>query len=205
MAVSLGLGAGCVRDEAPGEQDTAGGLVGSGTGAECVIDDTVKVGAVFSLNGGAAFAGEYQQQGMELAFDELAEAEGVEYEVVLEDDQTDLEQSIAAYEKLIERDEVSVVIGPTLSDMAFSTFEDAQNAGVPVLGVSTTAEGIPEIGDYVFRASLPEEVALAASMPAAKKSPGPSEVAVMHDSADEFTVSAYETYLGTEDAGRDDG
>ena len=96
--------------------------------------------------------------------------------------------------KMIERDKVSVIVGPTLSDMAFSTFVDAQHGGVPVLGVSTTAEGIPEIGDFVFRVSLPEEeVALAASIPAAKESLGLAKVAVMHDSADEFTASAYET------------
>ena len=77
--------------------------------------------------------------------------------------------------------------------MAFTTYPDAQSAGVPAVGVSTTAEGIPEIGDYVFRASLPEEVALAASIPAAKESLDMQKVAVLHDSADEFTASAYNT------------
>jgi branched-chain amino acid transport system substrate-binding protein len=99
----------------------------------------------------------------------------------------------AAFEKLINRDEVSAIVGPTLSNMAFTTYTDAQSAGVPALGVSTTAEGIPEIGDYIFRASLPEEVALAASIPAAKESLGLTKVAVLYDSADEFTASAFNT------------
>jgi branched-chain amino acid transport system substrate-binding protein len=192
--------AGCVQESSTDQAESAGGLVGDGSGADCVIEEPVRVGLVLSLTGGAAFAGEYQKEGLELAFEELNEAGGVEYELLLEDDTTDLQESIAAYEKLITRETVSVIVGPTLSNMAFSTFEDAQAAGVPVIGVSTTAEGIPEIGDYVFRNSLPEEVALAQSIPAAKESLDLANVAVMHDRADEFTSSAYTTMLDVLDA-----
>lgn len=186
----------CVQDDPSANTETASGLVGDGSGDSCVIEEPVKVGVVLSLTEGAAFAGEYQKEGLELGFEELNKKDGIEYELTIEDDKTDLETSIAAFEKLIDREEVSIIVGPTLSDMAFSTFEDAQKAGVPVLGVSTTAEGIPEIGDYVFRNSLPEQVALAASLPAAKESLGLTKVAVMHDNQDEFTSSAYETMKG---------
>lgn len=201
VAVAV-LAAGCVQTESTGDTDSVDGLVGEGSGTECVIDEPVQVGAVYSLTGGASFAGQYQQEGLQLAFDELNEQEGVEYDVVAEDDKTDIAESIAGFEKLIDRDDVSVIVGPTLSDMAFSTYEDAQQAGVPVVGVSTTAEGIPEIGDFVFRNSLPEEYALAASLPAAKEALGLETVAVLHDQEDEFTSSAYSTITGVlEDEG----
>ncbi|MCH7230727.1 ABC transporter substrate-binding protein [Glycomyces sp. L485] len=191
---ALFASAACVSEEATSNtSDDA--LVGTGSGAECSIDETVKVGAVFSLTEAAAFAGEYQREGLELAFEEINATDGVSYELIVEDDKTSVEDSVAAFEKLIDRDEVSVIVGPTLSNMAFTTFPDAQSAGVPALGVSTTAEGIPDIGDYVFRASLPEEGALAASIPAAKEAIGIEQVAVLHDSADEFTASAYNTMM----------
>ncbi|MFC4337846.1 ABC transporter substrate-binding protein [Salininema proteolyticum] len=183
------------------EDDT---LIGTGTGANCTIDEVVKIGAVLSLDGGAAFAGSYQQQGLELAIDELNQKSGITYELILEDDKTDLQTSISATEKLLERDEVHAMIGPTLSNMAFSTYEDAQDAGVPTVGISTTAAGIPEIGEYIFRVSLPEEVALASSIPAAEASLEFETAAVMHDNEDEFTTSAFESMhqelqdLGTE-------
>ncbi|WP_100446928.1 ABC transporter substrate-binding protein [Glycomyces xiaoerkulensis] len=191
-AAALLASAACVSEEGAAEQsdDT---LVGSGTGADCTIEETVPIGAVLSLTEAAAFAGEYQREGIEMAFEEINAAGGVEYEVTYEDDKTSLEDSVAAFEKVIDRDEVSAIIGPTLSNMAFTTYTDSQSAGVPTVGISTTAEGIPEIGDYIFRASLPEEVALAASIPAAKETLGIENVAVLYDSADEFTDSAFNT------------
>jgi branched-chain amino acid transport system substrate-binding protein len=191
-AAALLVTAGCVS-QSSGENTTDSALSGSGAGEECAIDETVKIGAVFSLTEAAAFAGGYQQEGLKLAIEELNAAGDIEYELIIEDDKTSVEDSAADFEKLIDRDKVSAIIGPTLSNMAFTTYPDAQSAGVPALGVSTTAEGIPEIGDYIFRASLPEEVALAASIPAAKEALDMQKVAVLHDSADEFTASAYNT------------
>ncbi len=197
------LAAGCVS-ESSGTTETDNSLVGSGSGDECVIDSPVKVGQVLSITGGASFAGGYQEQGLELGFKQLNEKGGVEYEIFLEDDETTPEVGIAAYEKLIDREKVSTIIGPTLSNVAFSTFYDAQEAGVPALGISTTAEGIPEIGDYIFRNSLSELIALNASIPAAKNSLQLEKVAVMHDSTDEFTASAYTTMIEVlEDEGID--
>jgi branched-chain amino acid transport system substrate-binding protein len=191
-AAALLATAACVS-QSPNENANDSALAGEGAGEECVIDETVKIGAVFSLTEAAAFAGGYQQEGLQLAIEELNAAGDIEYELILEDDKTSVDATVAAFEKLADRDQVSVIIGPTLSNMAFTAYPDAQTAGVPALGVSTTAEGIPEIGDYIFRASLPEEVALAASIPAAKETLGMEKVAVLHDSADEFTASAYNT------------
>ncbi|GAA1666880.1 ABC transporter substrate-binding protein [Glycomyces endophyticus] len=191
VAALLATGACVSQDTTDASSDSA--LSGSGTGADCTIDETVKIGAVFSLTEAAAFAGAYQQEGLALGFEEVNAAGGITYEVIQEDDKTTVDGSVAAFEKLIDRDKVSAIVGPTLSNMAFTTYTDAQSAGVPALGVSTTAEGIPEIGDYIFRASLPEEVALAASIPAAKEALGLAKVAVLYDSADEFTASAFNT------------
>lgn len=193
-AAALMTTAACVSEESSGsESDDA--LVGEGTGADCVIDETVKIGAVLSLTEGAAFAGEYQQEGLQLAIEELNAQDGVTYELIVEDDHTNVEDSVAAFEKVIDRDQVSAIIGPTLSNQAFTTYPDSQSAGVPTVGISTTAEGIPEIGDYIFRASLPEEVALAESIPAAAEALDLEQVAILHDSADEFTASAYNTMM----------
>lgn len=196
LAVSALLLAGCV-ESGTGKDKAEGNLVGKGEGDNCKIDDPVKVGAVFSLTEAAAFAGEYQEKGLELAFKELNKKDGVDYELIQEDDKTDVKAGLAAFEKLIDRDKVSVIVGPTLSNLAFKTYQDAEQAGVPALGVSTTAEGIPGIGDYIFRNSLPEQYALAASIPAAKDALDLKKVAVLSDEQDEFTASAYTTMKET--------
>lgn len=190
-AAVLLVAAGCGSDgEAPGRDNP---LAGTGAGADCVIDDPVKVGLVLSLTGGAAFIGGYQQQGLELAFDELNAKRGVRYEFVLEDDETSPERGVAHYAKLIDTEKVSVIAGPTLSTVGFAAFPDAEEAGVPAIGMSTTAEGIPDLGDYIFRDSLSERVALNASIPAAVAALDLKRVAILYDGDDEFTSSAYRT------------
>ncbi len=117
----------------------------------------LSLGAVVSLNGAAAVFGKSQQQGLQLAVDEINanNALGVKITLKVEDDGTDRNQGINAFTKLI-NDNVHLIIGPTLSNTALATDPVAQEKKVPVLGISNTGKGITDIGDYIFRASLAE-------------------------------------------------
>jgi branched-chain amino acid transport system substrate-binding protein len=176
---------------ADGETEAAGG---SGDG-ECTLDEPVPVGAVFSLTGGAAVFGATQANGLQLAIDELNERGGVTYELIQEDDGSDPAQGITAFEKLISQDQVSVIIGPTLSNTAFSTDPIAQEAGVPVVAVSNTAEGITEMGEFIFRDSLAEAQVIPQTIAQAKEALGLERVAVLYGDDDAFTQSGAEVFL----------
>ncbi|MDQ3030039.1 MAG: ABC transporter substrate-binding protein [Actinomycetota bacterium] len=162
---------------------------------DCTLDEPVKVGVVFSQTGPAAVYGESQLAGVELATEERNAEGGVTYELVVEDDASDPAQGIPAFEKLINQDEVSVIIGPTLSNTAFSTDPVAQDAGVPVLGVSNTAEGITEIGDYIWRNSLTEQQVIPQTIEAAVGAFDLQNVATLYGDDDSFTVSGHETFV----------
>jgi branched-chain amino acid transport system substrate-binding protein len=162
---------------------------------DCTLDEPVQVGVVFSQTGGAAVYGATQRNGVQLAADELNEEGGITYELVIEDDASDPAQGIPAFEKLINQDQVSIIIGPTLSNTAFSTNPVAQDAGIPVLGVSNTADGITEIGDYVWRNSLTEQQVIPQTIEAAAESFELEQVAVLYGDDDSFTVSGYEVFV----------
>ncbi|PSL02742.1 amino acid/amide ABC transporter substrate-binding protein (HAAT family) [Haloactinopolyspora alba] len=176
-----------------------GELVGSGTGDECTIDSPVPVGAVLSLTGAAASYGETQRNGLELAVDQLNEAGGVTYELTVEDDQTDPKQGITVFEQFTGSDPQSVIIGPTLSNTAKQTDPIAHEAGTPVLGISNTAEGITEIGNYVFRDSLTESAVIPETVAAATEAYGLQDVVVMYSNDDAFTESGYEAFAAALD------
>ncbi len=154
---SCGGGSPACGDDGDDAGDASGQTRGSsrppagGSGADCTLDDPVKVGVVFSQTEGAAVYGATQLNGVQLAEKDIEQSGEISYELIVEDDASDPAQGITAFEKLINADKVSVIIGPTLSNTAFSTDPVAQDAGVPVLGVSNTAEGITDIGDFVFR------------------------------------------------------
>ena len=139
------------------------------------LPDEVTVGVIFDLSGGAAVYGEVQQQAAQLAVEEI-NASGYlgssRLVALFEDGGSAGESSINAMTKLVEQDGVVAVMGPTLSSEAFSADPIAQEAGVPVLGVSNTAIGITDMGEFVFRDSLPESSVIPGTIAVAKEALG---------------------------------
>ncbi|MGY1723415.1 ABC transporter substrate-binding protein [Blastococcus sp. SYSU DS0533] len=184
-----------------GESAASGALTGEGSGESCTIEGEVPLGAVLSLTGAAASYGESQQRGLELAASELAEQGGVTYDLTIEDDQTDPRQAITLFDEFV-NDGVSLIIGPTLSNAAVQADPIAQEAGVPVLGISNTAAGVTEIGDYVFRDSLTEQAVIPQTVAAATEQFALEDVVVMYSNDDAFTESGYEAFAAAlEDQG----
>lgn len=184
---------GCASED-DGDDTATGSKSGEGTGDSCVLEEEVAVGAALSLTGAAASYGQSQKKGLEVALDDLAEKDGVTYDLRIEDDGTDPKQGIAVFEQFISRDPVSIILGPTLSNAAKTTDPIAQEEGVPVLGVSNTAAGITEIGDYIFRDSLPETAVIPQTIAKAKESLGLEKVVVMYSNDDAFTESGYKAF-----------
>ena len=179
--------------------DAAAGATGTEAGAgqaagDCSLDEPVPIGAVFSQTGAAAVYGQTQLNGVQLAVEERNAEGGVTYELIAEDDASDPAQGITAFENLINSEQVAAIIGPTLSNTAFSTNPVAQDAGVPVLGVSNTAEGVTEIGEFIFRNSLTEGQVIPQTVEAAQAQFGLERVAVLYGDDDAFTQSGYEVF-----------
>ena len=78
--------------------------------------NNIKIGAVLSLTGPAAFYGENSRNGIELAVGEINSAGGINGKqviVIYEDDSTDGTKAVTAAKKLIEIDHVDAIVGGT--------------------------------------------------------------------------------------------
>ena len=177
----------------PATDSGAGGLVGTGTGADCTISAEVPIAAAFSLTGAGAQYGASQKNALEMAVEDLNAVGGVTYALTVEDDETDPKQAIQVFDGFIS-DGASIIIGPTLSNTAKQTDPIAQEAQVPVLGVSNTAAGITEIGDYIFRDSLTEGAVIPQTVAAAVDKFDLKKVVVMYSNDDAFTESGYQAF-----------
>lgn len=197
-AAAVALGAGGVTASSPPD---SGAPAPAGSAAdECVIED-IPIGVVFSLTGGAAAYGETQQRGIELARDELNARGTRSYDLRIEDDATEPTQGITLFEGFVS-DGVAAIIGPTLSNGAMQADPIAQEAGIPVLGVSNTAAGVTAIGDFVFRDSLTEGAVIPQTIAAATEAYGLEKVVVMYSNDDAFTQSGYDAFAAAlEDQG----
>jgi branched-chain amino acid transport system substrate-binding protein len=170
----------------------AAGVVASPTRA----GETVRIGACLSLTGPAAVYGAQQKAGVLAAVDEVNRSGalgGVKLEAVVEDDASTKEQGIAVYQRLIGRDRVVAIIGPTLSNTATAADPLAQAARVPVVAVSNTApRGITDIGDYVWRVSLTEGQVIPGALKRARARLGFEAAGVLYGNDDVFTKAGYD-------------
>jgi branched-chain amino acid transport system substrate-binding protein len=189
--LSVSLLAGCGAQ--PEAKDSgAGAAAGKG-------EQVAKIGYIGFISGSGAAYGEAQKQGLELAKTELNEMNKgkLKIELIIEDSAGKKESAINAANKLINQDKVVGIIGPTLSGEMFAVGPVANEAETPIFGISNTAEGINDIGKYVFRNSLPESVAIPAAMDAAVKKYAIKKAAFIYAKNDDFSVSGFKTMKAT--------
>lgn len=159
--------------------------------------DPIKVGAVFILSGASSGYGISQRAGVELAVADINAAGGINgrpVEVIFEDSQGSNDEAITAVRKLIDRDEVSAIIGPTLSSEMFAAGPVANESGVPILGISTTVPGITDIGEYVFRNALPEAKVIPHTVKRSIEHFGVKRAALMYATDDDVSKSGADIF-----------
>ncbi|MDQ3699419.1 MAG: ABC transporter substrate-binding protein [Chloroflexota bacterium] len=179
------------------------GASGTGGGQPTAGGQAAKIGAAFTLTGGASVYGQAQKNAVQLAVEEINSQNavpGVKLDVLYEDDAGDKAAGINVFQKFINGDRVLAMMGPTLSNVALAADPIAQQAGVPVLGVSNTANGVTEIGNFIFRDSLTEAVVIPNTVKRAKEKLGLKRVAILYGNDDSFTKSGYDEFKKSLDA-----
>ena len=161
----------------------------------------IPVGIGVAQTSNVALLGQEQVAGAKIAqkyFNDKGGVDGTPIKLVFQDTGGDEQGAINAFNALIDRDKVVGIVGPTLSQQAFSADPIADRAKVPVLAPSNTAKGIPQIGDYVARVSAPVAVVAPNAVKAAlKQNPNIKKVAVFFAQNDAFSKSETETFQKT--------
>jgi len=96
----------------------------------------IKIGAVFSVTGAAAKLGGPEKNAALMIQDEVNASGGIngrQIEVIIEDDGGDPENTQKAITKLISRDNVVAIIGPTRSGCGFAAAPICEESGVPLV------------------------------------------------------------------------
>lgn len=153
---------------------------------------SANIGVVSFITGAGAAYGEAITNGLNLALEEINEAGEVEIELLIEDSAGEADQALSAAQKLMNSEDIVGLIGPTLSTEFEVVGPVADQNSIPILGTSVTAEGIPQIGDYVFRNSIPETLAIPASVEKAAESVDAKTVALLYGNDDVFTKAGYD-------------
>lgn len=154
---------------------------------------SAKIGVISYLTGPGAAYGEAITNGFKLALEEINEKGEVKIELVIEDSAGKQDQALTVAQKLMSDDDIIGLLGPTLSTEMNVVAPEADLNGIPIMGTSTTAMGIPQIGEYVFRNSIPESLAIPAALEKAVNKYGAKKVAILYGNDDLFTQSGFDT------------
>ena len=172
--------------------------VAPGAGAQAtptVSGDPVVIGCPYNLTGGYASIDNPARDGSLLAAMELNAGDGIlgrPVELKVYDGKSETTTISSVVQRLIEEDEVPVLVGLTDTSFMLAGGQLAQDAGVPFLDVGGTAPIITSIGDYIFMLPFGDNVQAAAAAEFANEK-GWKTCALLLDEAMDYTkfLAAY--------------
>lgn len=181
-AALAGAFAGCGGDKKAAQSGAAG--------------QTVKFGFVTAYTGPGAAYGQAMKEGVDLAVEEINKdpKTKMKIDLVTYDTKLNKAEAINAVKKCIEQDKVLAIEGPMTSGEMFAAGPVAQQSKVVAFGTGTTAPGITDLGDYIFRNAIPGKLAIPVTVQKAYDKLGFKTVAVMYSNNNDQMVGENKIY-----------
>ena len=158
------------------------------------ISGEIPIGVVSPVTGSLAEAGARAGGGLELAVEEINNAQlgDARLTLISEDGQSTVEGAVAAFNKLIHQESVSVILGPATSSQAQAVFPIAQANQVVAFSSTSAASGLSAIGDFVFRASLTTDALIPSGVKATHAKLEYRSVATMYNESELYPTDSDE-------------
>jgi branched-chain amino acid transport system substrate-binding protein len=180
MVAVLAAGAGCTKKE-----------------EKAADANTIRIGFMGALTGDVAMFGKPTLDGMRMAADELNSAGGVngrKIEIIETDNRGDKQEGASVAQKLISRDHVVAIVGDPTTGITKVVAPIAQKAQVVLLSAGSTGPGVVENGDFIFRDTLLDSVAIPACIDYFATDLGYRKVAVVTSDNNDYSVGLSQTF-----------
>ena len=159
------------------------------------LSGEIPIGVVLSLTGRLASSfGRPMQHGFDLALEDINNSQlgDATIKFIIKDDRSTVEGAVEAYNKLIQQEGVSAILGPATSSATKEAFPVAQQNQVVAISPTSAARGLSAIGDFVFRVALTTDVLIPSGIKATHAKLGYQRVATMYDESDVFSTDSDE-------------
>ncbi len=126
--------------------------------------DSLKVGGVFSITGPASFLGDPEKKSMEMVVDAINSAGGIDgrmLEAVIYDTEGDPQRAVNAVSKLINRDGVIAIIGPSLTPTTLAVKNLVESAKIPLISCAAGIQITQPVTPWVFKTAQSDVMAVA--------------------------------------------
>ena len=168
---------------------------GSSDKKEASSSDTFKIGGIGPTTGDAAIYGTAVQNGIQLAVDEINEAGGIngkQIEYKFEDDQSDSEKSLNAYNNLKDWG-MQMLVGTVTSTPCTAVVEETQADNMFQLTPSATAENSIQY-ENAFRMCFSDPNQGTASADYIADNGIATKIAVIYNSSDTYSTGIYQKF-----------
>ena len=117
-------------------------------------EEPYRIGAIFAVTGPASWLGEPQKNTVKMLEEQINAAGGIngrKIEVIIEDNLGEEAKTVLAFKKLVERDKVVAIIGPSRSGSAMAIKPLAERSKVPVVACAAAEAIVKPVNPWVFK------------------------------------------------------
>ena len=117
-------------------------------------EEPYRIGAIFAVTGPASWLGEPQKNTVKMLEEQINAAGGIngrKIEVIIEDSLGEEAKTVLAFKKLVERDKVVAVIGPSRSGSAMAIKPLAERYKVPLIACAAAEAIVKPVNAWVFK------------------------------------------------------
>jgi len=146
--------------------------------------EPIKIGAVFSITGGASWLGEPERNTVLMYVEKINQAGGVlgrPIEAIIEDSEGNETKAVNAVKKLITKDNVVAIIGPSTSGETLAVINTMEEYKVPLISCAAAEKIAVPVKKYVFKTPQKDSDAAIRILEHMKKK-GIKKIAIMSES-----------------------
>jgi branched-chain amino acid transport system substrate-binding protein len=139
-------------------------LVAGGCAQKNAAKAPYKIGGVFSITGPNSFLGEPERNSMQLLAEQINAKGGINghrLELAIYDDEGDEAKAVLNANKLIEKDQVLAIVGPSLTGTTMAVIPIVEKAEVPLVSCAAGVKITTPVKKWVFKTPQTDAMAVA--------------------------------------------
>ncbi len=116
--------------------------------------EPIRIGAIFSVTGPAAFLGEPERNTAKMLEEILNRDGGLlgrKVEIIVYDDESDATKAVTAVDRLLKRDKVMAVVGPSTTGSTFAIMPKMEEAKIPLLSAAAAKTIVEPVRPWIFK------------------------------------------------------
>jgi branched-chain amino acid transport system substrate-binding protein len=119
-------------------------------------EDTYKIGAIFAITGPASPLGTPERDTAVMLEKQINEAGGIngkDVEIIIYDTKTDATEAVTATKRLLEQDEVLLIVGPSTSGESLALIDTMTQAETPLISCAASSKIVEPVSErkWIFK------------------------------------------------------